>query len=46
MYLREPIEIDRIDGDNAVLTTGPEAGTPVVTVGASELWGFEHGVGA
>ena len=34
VYHREPIEIDRIDGDIAVvLTSGPAAGTPVVTVG-------------
>ena len=45
VYHREPIEIDRIDGDVALLTSGPSAGTPVVTVGASELWGFEFGVG-
>jgi hypothetical protein len=45
VFLREPIEIERIDGDVAHLTSGPEAGTAVVTVGASELWGFEFGVG-
>ena len=45
VFLRAPIEIDRVDGDVAVLTSGPEPGTPIVTVGASELWGFEFGVG-
>jgi hypothetical protein len=45
VYVREPIEIDRIDGDIAHLTSGPDPGTPVVVVGASELWGFEFGVG-
>ena len=45
VYVREEIEIDRIDGDVAYLTSGPEPGTPVVVVGASELWGFEFGVG-
>jgi hypothetical protein len=45
VYVREEIEIDRIEGDVAYLTSGPEPGTPVVVVGASELWGFEFGVG-
>jgi hypothetical protein len=46
VFLREPIEIDQIEGDVVLVASGPEAGTKVVTVGASELWGFEHGVGA
>jgi hypothetical protein len=46
MYVREPIEISRISGDNAVLTTGPAVGTAVVTVGAAELVGAEAGLGA
>jgi hypothetical protein len=45
VYVREEIEIDRIDGDVAHLASGPDPGTPVVVVGASELWGFEFGVG-
>jgi hypothetical protein len=44
-YKREPIEIDSIDGNVAQLTSGPPAGTKVVTQGASELWGFEFGIG-
>jgi hypothetical protein len=44
-YKREPIEIDSIDGEVAQLTSGPQAGTKVVTQGASELWGFEFGIG-
>jgi hypothetical protein len=44
-FKREPIEIDSIDGDVANLTSGPAAGTKVVTQGASELWGFEFGIG-
>ena len=35
------IEVDRIDGDTAHLTEGPEAGTSVVTLGAAELFGAE-----
>jgi hypothetical protein len=34
-----------VDGDTAVLTAGPPAGTEVVTGGASELSGAEVGVG-
>jgi hypothetical protein len=44
-YKREPIEIESIDGDLAQLASGPPAGTKVVTQGASELWGFEFGIG-
>jgi hypothetical protein len=43
-FVREPITIDRIDGDRAFLLDGPPAGTPVVTVGAAELYGTELGV--
>lgn len=45
VYVRAPIVVDRIDGDQAVLGSGPPAGTLVVTVGGAELWGAEHGVG-
>lgn len=44
-YLREPISVDYIQGDQAVLTDGPATGTLVVTVGAAELHGTEVGVG-
>jgi hypothetical protein len=43
-YLRAPITVQRIDGDEAVLTAGPRAGTAVVTIGAAELLGTEYGV--
>ena len=45
VFIRAPITVERIDGDIAVLVSGPPAGTLVVTVGAPELWGAEHGVG-
>ena len=45
VYKREPIEVESIDGDMVNLTAGPAAGTKVVTQGASELWGFEFGIG-
>jgi ABC-type oligopeptide transport system substrate-binding subunit len=41
IYVRQPIRVDRIEGDMAVLSDGPTAGTPVVTVGAAELFGSE-----
>lgn len=34
-----------IDGDLAVLSHVPPAGTQIVTVGAAELFGTEFGVG-
>lgn len=44
-YVRAPISIDHIDGDMAVLTDGPPAGTEVVTVAVAELYGTDTGVG-
>jgi hypothetical protein len=43
VFVRKDISVDRIDGDSAILTAGPSAGTQVVTVGADELWGVEYG---
>jgi hypothetical protein len=40
-FVREPITVDRIDGKRAYLSEGPPAGTSVVTVGATELFGVE-----
>ena len=44
-YSREPITIDRIDGDMAILVDGPPVGTEVVTVAVAELFGTDTGVG-
>ncbi len=44
-FEREPIVVDHIAGDRAVLSSGPAAGTRVVTVGAVELLGAEAGMG-
>ena len=44
-FVRAPIRIDRIVGDRAFLSSGPPAGTDVVTVGAPELLGVEYEVG-
>ena len=44
-FVRHLISIDYIEGDLAVLSEGPPAGTAVVTVGAVELFGAEFGIG-
>jgi hypothetical protein len=44
-FVRQPITVARIDGNRAVLSTGPPAGVAVVTVGAAELFGTEFEVG-
>ncbi|MFF2244031.1 hypothetical protein ACFVTM_07580 [Arthrobacter sp. NPDC058130] len=41
VYVRQSITVERINGDVAVLTDGPRAGTVVVTTGAEELLGTE-----
>jgi hypothetical protein len=43
-FEREPIVVDHIEGDRAVLSNGPAPGTRVVTVGAVELLGAESGM--
>jgi hypothetical protein len=43
-FLRHSIAIERIDGEQAFLSDGPQPGTAVVTVGAAELYGTELGV--
>ena len=45
-FVREQIAVEEIEGDRAVLSEGPPAGTEVVTVGVAELFGAEHGIGA
>jgi hypothetical protein len=45
VFVRQPIKVDYIEGDTAVLVDGPPAGTAVVTVGTAELLGMEFGVG-
>jgi hypothetical protein len=40
-YERQRIGVDRVVGDLAVLSEGPPVGTPIVTVGASLLFGTE-----
>jgi hypothetical protein len=45
VYVREQITVDLIQENRAILTSGPAAGTAVVSVGAAELYGTETGVG-
>ena len=45
VFARQRVAVEYVDGDNAVLTSGPEPGSKVVTDGAAELFGTEFGVG-
>jgi hypothetical protein len=44
-YVREQIQVRRIQNGRVILSDGPPAGTEVVTVGVPELFGIEEGVG-
>jgi hypothetical protein len=41
VFVRQAIVIDSINGDEAILSKGPDSGSTVVTVGAAELYGSE-----
>ena len=41
-YARQRVVIDHVDGESAVLRSGPPPGTAVVTVGGAELLGTEY----
>ena len=43
-YVRAPITVDYVEGDQAILTDGPSSGTEIVALGAVELYGAETGV--
>jgi hypothetical protein len=43
-FVRQRIDVVRIDGDRAVLSGGPNGETRIVCVGAAELYGAELGV--
>jgi hypothetical protein len=45
VFVRQTVAVERIDGDRALLTDGPAAGSSVVIVGVAELYGAETGVG-
>ena len=40
-FLRREVEVQRIDGNRALLSEAPRAGTTVVTIGAAEVYGAE-----
>lgn len=44
-FIRQRVSVARIAGREAHLQDGPPAGTHVVTVGVSQLYGAEKGVG-
>jgi hypothetical protein len=44
-FVRQPVEVDYIEGNDAVLKSGPAPGTLVAVVGVTELFGTEFGVG-
>ena len=44
VFVRQSVSVDYIEGDLAILSKGPSAGTAVVTVGGAELYGAETGV--
>jgi hypothetical protein len=43
-FVRAPILIDRIEGDQAFLSEALESKDPIVTVGVAEIYGAETGV--
>jgi hypothetical protein len=43
VFVRKNIRVDHVQGGRAILSAGPPSGTPVVTVGATEIWGVEYG---
>jgi hypothetical protein len=44
-YVRAPVNVVVVLGNAAVLSQGPPLGTPIVTVGAAELFGIDAGIG-
>jgi len=44
-FVRHEVEIGREDGRQVFLSSGPDAGTEIVTVGVAELYGIEAEVG-
>jgi RND family efflux transporter MFP subunit len=45
VFVRRRVELQRVDGNMAVLQRGPATGTKIVTAGAAEIFGTEFGGG-
>jgi len=45
VFLRNEVDVDRIEGDRVFLNEGPPVGTVVATVGVAEIYGTEFEVG-
>jgi hypothetical protein len=45
LFVREDVEVERIEGATALLSAGPALGTAVVSVGGAELLGTETEIG-
>lgn len=45
VFVRAPVDVERIEGTRAYLSSGPTAGTAVVNVGGAELYGAEFELG-
>lgn len=43
-FERAEVQVKRVDGGQVFLSAGPPPGTPVVTVGAAEVYGTETGI--
>lgn len=43
-YVRTKVSVDKFDGDDVLLSDGPEAGTEIVSIGAALLYGVETGI--
>ena len=41
VFMRQAITVDSIEGNDVILSEGPQAGAKVVTMGATELYGSE-----
>lgn len=45
VFVRRRVELQRVDGNMAILQRGPKPGTKIVTAGAAEIFGTEFGGG-